>query len=208
MATRDRERSQTVDGKRELSLSFQRLPTLPRSPFRTPKPSESTVPSPIAAAISAVATPTSVIPEPPPRPESARGKDEEARADMSDRKRAATVLVERSDSNAEETKASKPKARTPSFNKDGSKRATAAGAAAPRVKTVRTPVQPVLPGVAAIPRAPPSAMYFSPCPAYGFPPERALRAHTGVLVGQKIYVIGGCDSRGCWRDMAEFDTGR
>lgn len=108
-------------------------------------------------------------------------------------------------SSTEEPKASsssKPKARTRSFSKETTKKPVASA----KPRPVQTRVQPSLAGSTTVTKAPAAAMYFSPCPAHGFPPERPLRAHTGVLVGQKIYVIGGCDSRGCWRDMASFDT--
>lgn len=50
-------------------------------------------------------------------------------------------------------------------------------------------------------------MYFSHLPSQGFPPPKALRAHTGTLVGNLLYVIGGCDKYGCWPGVATFNTG-
>jgi hypothetical protein len=64
---------------------------------------------------------------------------------------------------------------------------------------------PVLPS-AKVARAPASAMYYSPVAAHGRPPGQALRAHTGTLVGDKIWFIGGVDARSCWRGVAYFDT--
>lgn len=43
-------------------------------------------------------------------------------------------------------------------------------------------------------------------PQQGQRPEKALRAHSATLIGQKIYVVGGCDRRGCWRGMCTFNT--
>lgn len=59
---------------------------------------------------------------------------------------------------------------------------------------------------AVVPKAAASAMYFSTVPAHGRAPEQPLRAHTGTLVGDKIWFLGGVDGRNCWRNMACFDT--
>ena len=67
-------------------------------------------------------------------------------------------------------------------------------------------VEPLLSPAKGIPRAPASAMYFSPLPFHGRPPGQALRAHTGTLVGDRIWCIGGVDSKTCWRGVAWFDT--
>lgn len=64
---------------------------------------------------------------------------------------------------------------------------------------------PLLPS-AKVPRAPASAMYFSPVAAHGRPPAQALRAHTGTLVGDRIWFLGGVDARSCWRGVASFDS--
>lgn len=64
---------------------------------------------------------------------------------------------------------------------------------------------PTLPS-AKVARAPASAMYYSPVAAHGRPPGQALRAHTGTLVGDRIWFIGGVDARSCWRGVAHFDT--
>ncbi|ORX41276.1 hypothetical protein BD324DRAFT_574553 [Kockovaella imperatae] len=49
-------------------------------------------------------------------------------------------------------------------------------------------------------------MYFSSLPMHGQPPEQPLRAHTGTLVGDRIWFIGGVDGKNCWRGVAYFDT--
>jgi N-acetylneuraminic acid mutarotase len=49
-------------------------------------------------------------------------------------------------------------------------------------------------------------MYFSPLPSHGTPPSQPLRAHTGTLVGDRIWFLGGVDSKNCWRGAAWFDT--
>lgn len=75
-----------------------------------------------------------------------------------------------------------------------------------RTACPRKPFEPHLPSAKNVPRAPASAMYFSPVPCYGFPPNQALRAHTGTLVGERIWVLGGVDKQTCFRDVACFDT--
>jgi hypothetical protein len=39
-------------------------------------------------------------------------------------------------------------------------------------------------------------------------PEKAFRSHSGTVVGQKIYVLGGCDKEGCYRGVSTFNTGK
>lgn len=68
-----------------------------------------------------------------------------------------------------------------------------------------TLLAPILPA-AKVARAPASSMYFSPVPAHGRPPGQALRAHTGTLVGDRVWFLGGVDARSCWRGVASFDT--
>jgi len=55
-------------------------------------------------------------------------------------------------------------------------------------------------------RCPASTMYFSTVPAHGSPPNQPLRAHTGTLVGDRIWLLGGVDGKHCWRRIAWFDT--
>ena len=74
----------------------------------------------------------------------------------------------------------------------------------PRTAIRRT--EPLLPSAKGVPRAPASAMYFSPLPSHGRPPGQALRAHTGTLVGDRIWFLGGVDGRTCWRSVAWLDT--
>ncbi|KAK4683520.1 hypothetical protein P7C73_g6729, partial [Tremellales sp. Uapishka_1] len=76
----------------------------------------------------------------------------------------------------------------------------------PSTVVPRSDVHPLLPSAKIVPRAPASAMYFSPLPFHGRPPLQALRAHTGTLVGDKIWFLGGVDAKNCWRGVAWFDT--
>ncbi|WWC85441.1 uncharacterized protein L201_000304 [Kwoniella dendrophila CBS 6074] len=66
--------------------------------------------------------------------------------------------------------------------------------------------EPSLPSSKNVARAPASSMYYSPVPFHGRPPNQALRAHSGTLVGERIWVIGGVDKSSCWRGVAWFDT--
>lgn len=47
-------------------------------------------------------------------------------------------------------------------------------------------------------------MYFTTIPVNG--PEQALRAHTGTLVGSRIWFIGGVNAKHCRRDVVFYDT--
>ncbi|KAI9834447.1 MAG: hypothetical protein M1826_002601 [Phylliscum demangeonii] len=53
--------------------------------------------------------------------------------------------------------------------------------------------------------APPSGMYWSKAPCYGYD-HNALRAHTATLVGSSIFVFGGCDARACFNDLYVLDA--
>ncbi|WRT63332.1 uncharacterized protein IL334_000237 [Kwoniella shivajii] len=67
-------------------------------------------------------------------------------------------------------------------------------------------LEPQLPCSRNVSKAPASSMYYSPVPFYGRPPNQALRAHSGTLVGERIWIIGGVDKSSCWRGVAWFDT--
>ena len=69
------------------------------------------------------------------------------------------------------------------------------------------PLRPRLPTSKLVTEAAPASnMYFSLVPCHGIPPGQPLRAHTGSLLGEKIWFMGGVDSKHCWRKMAWFDT--
>lgn len=72
----------------------------------------------------------------------------------------------------------------------------------PMPKSIRA----TLPSAQGIGRTSASLMYFSELPMHGRPPSQALRAHTGTLVRDRIWMLGGVDSRNCWRGVAWFDT--
>lgn len=49
--------------------------------------------------------------------------------------------------------------------------------------------------------APSTLMYWSRAPVYGHLPTRAMRAHSVTLVDNVAWLFGGCDERGCARDV-------
>ncbi|KAI0423482.1 galactose oxidase [Xylaria sp. FL1042] len=53
--------------------------------------------------------------------------------------------------------------------------------------------------------APSSGMYWSRAPVSGAP-HKPVRAHTTTLVGNNVYVFGGCDSRACFNDLYVLDA--
>ncbi|KAF2966476.1 hypothetical protein GQX73_g7079 [Xylaria multiplex] len=53
--------------------------------------------------------------------------------------------------------------------------------------------------------APSSGMYWSRAPVSGAP-HKPVRAHTTTLVGNNVYVFGGCDSRTCFNDLYILDA--
>lgn len=75
-----------------------------------------------------------------------------------------------------------------------------------RLESASSRARPTLTANARVPRAPASSMYFATLPSYGDPPSKPLRAHTGTLVGDKFWIIGGVDGKRCWREVAFLDT--
>ena len=55
--------------------------------------------------------------------------------------------------------------------------------------------------------APPTLMYWSRAPVYGHLPSRSMRAHTVTLVENTAWLFGGCDDKGCAKDLWTFDVG-
>jgi len=71
----------------------------------------------------------------------------------------------------------------------------------PKIRTI-----PHLPHGPAEP-APPTLMYWSRAPVYGHLPSRSMRAHTVTLVETTAWLFGGCDDKGCAKDVWTFDVG-
>lgn len=65
---------------------------------------------------------------------------------------------------------------------------------------------PQLPSASNIKPAPPPAMYWSKVPVHGTVPKRSFRAHTTSLSDEVLWLFGGCDNKGCFRDLWCFDT--
>ena len=61
---------------------------------------------------------------------------------------------------------------------------------------------------AAIPAAPAAGMYWSRTLTYGRSPSRPLRAHTANLIGERLYVFGGCDTSLCFNTLYILDMGK
>lgn len=55
--------------------------------------------------------------------------------------------------------------------------------------------------------APAAGMYWSRTLTYGRGPSRPLRAHTANLIGEKLYVFGGCDTSLCFNTLYILDMG-
>lgn len=61
---------------------------------------------------------------------------------------------------------------------------------------------------AVVPPAPAAGMYWSRTLTYGRGPSRPLRAHTANLIGEKLYVFGGCDTSLCFNTLYILDMGK
>ncbi|KAG9311086.1 galactose oxidase [Chiua virens] len=65
---------------------------------------------------------------------------------------------------------------------------------------------PRLPHSDDVPITPATHMYWSRAPVHGTVPNRNMRAHTVTLVDNVAWLFGGCDDKGCWKDIYCFDT--
>lgn len=59
-----------------------------------------------------------------------------------------------------------------------------------------------------VPPAPAAGMYWSRAISFGRGPSRPLRAHTSNLVGEHLYVFGGCDIKACFNTLYILDMGK
>ncbi|KAH9989555.1 hypothetical protein BJV77DRAFT_1069409 [Russula vinacea] len=71
---------------------------------------------------------------------------------------------------------------------------------APRYRTV-----PHLPNALNVEPAPPPVMYWSKAPVWGVLPTRGFRAHTVTLADNVAWIFGGCDDKGCFKDIWCFN---
>jgi hypothetical protein len=67
---------------------------------------------------------------------------------------------------------------------------------------------PHLPSGPPVELAAPALMYWSRAPVYGHLPTRSMRAHSVTLVDNTAWLFGGCDERGCARDVWCCDVGK
>ncbi|ORY93052.1 hypothetical protein BCR43DRAFT_444305 [Syncephalastrum racemosum] len=56
-----------------------------------------------------------------------------------------------------------------------------------------------------VPPAPAAGMYWSRAVTYGRGPSRPLRAHTVNLIGEQLFVFGGCDIKTCFNSLYILD---
>ncbi|CAG8663312.1 15340_t:CDS:10, partial [Cetraspora pellucida] len=106
---------------------------------------------------------------------------------------------------------------TSSSNQPNHRGPTPAGSQSPIVTVSTTPkrhhthhhgrrnYQEPIPQAPPVPPAPAPSMYWSKMRTHGKIPK-ALRAHTVNLVGELMYVFGGCDSRTCFNSIYIFDA--
>lgn len=58
-----------------------------------------------------------------------------------------------------------------------------------------------------VPSAPAPGMYWSRATTYGRGPSKCLRAHTATIIGELMYIFGGCDVRNCFSTLFILDLG-
>ncbi|KAH8547732.1 hypothetical protein BGW37DRAFT_509210 [Umbelopsis sp. PMI_123] len=56
-----------------------------------------------------------------------------------------------------------------------------------------------------VPSAPAPGMYWSRATTYGRGPSKCLRAHTATIIGELMYIFGGCDIRNCFSTLFILD---
>ncbi|OCH88927.1 galactose oxidase [Obba rivulosa] len=110
-----------------------------------------------------------------------------------------TTLKEREkEKEGERSRSSRPEGKS-------SKSASAAQAQGDRtLQRYRVRHTPRLPHHKDVEPVPATLMYWSLAPVYGTLPN-GVRAHSVTLVDNIAWVFGGCDERGCWRDVFCFN---
>ncbi|KAH9177240.1 galactose oxidase [Lactarius sanguifluus] len=103
---------------------------------------------------------------------------------------------------------------TPGPNASSTSLSAAAREAPASAKPARAPVQeptprfravPHLPNTTTIEPAPPPVMYWSKAPVWGILPSHGFRAHSVTLADNVAWIFGGCDDKGCFKDMWCFN---
>ncbi|KAG2171465.1 hypothetical protein INT43_009126 [Umbelopsis isabellina] len=56
-----------------------------------------------------------------------------------------------------------------------------------------------------VPSAPAPGMYWSRASTYGRLPSKCLRAHTATIIGELMFIFGGCDIRNCFTTLYILD---
>ena len=108
--------------------------------------------------------------------------------------------------------------RLPTPNANASTSSTSLSASREAVaKSPRTPAAdqpssrfrhvPRLPNAVDVEAAPPPVMYWSKAPVWGWLPNHGFRAHTVTLADNVAWIFGGCDDKGCFKDMWCFNIG-
>lgn len=72
-------------------------------------------------------------------------------------------------------------------------------------RSLTSRAHPQLPHAENVKPAPPPAMYWSKVPVHGSVPRRSFRAHSACLSDEMLWLFGGCDAKGCFRDLWCFD---
>lgn len=101
---------------------------------------------------------------------------------------------------------------TPNANANASSTSLSATVAKSPRATVPDPpprfrAVPHLPNMLNIEPAPPPVMYWSKAPVWGALPTHGFRAHTVTLADNVAWIFGGCDDKGCFKDMWCFNIG-
>ncbi|PIL26061.1 hypothetical protein GSI_11815 [Ganoderma sinense ZZ0214-1] len=65
---------------------------------------------------------------------------------------------------------------------------------------------PHLPHAKDVELTPPTLMHWSRAPVYGAMPLHGMRAHSVTLIDSIAWLFGGCDEKGCWKDVFCFNT--
>ena len=115
---------------------------------------------------------------------------------------------ERDESNKSPASASRKSGTSRARDTVGASNSTRADAASAATRSLKTSHRtlPQLPSAHNVRPAPPPAMYWSKAPVHGSVPRRSFRAHTANLCDEVLWLFGGCDNRGCFRDLWCFDT--
>ncbi|KAG8828900.1 hypothetical protein FRC17_007397 [Serendipita sp. 399] len=196
-SSKDRESSREKDREESAPIPGEATPTLRNMTPFTPSVPSTVTPQPHSGPSDGMSTPRTAGPDTPLNLNSAVHTPQTATTELASLSHPGVVRAK--NSMAPSANGSSQSARV-SSRKSGSGRERDRDREGDSSRRPKIRTTPHLPHGSAEP-APPTLMYWSRAPVYGQLPTRSIRAHTVTLVDNLAWLFGGCDERGCSKDV-------